>query len=278
MSAITETDFLYLAREVQSRTGLALSPDKAHAIEARIAPIARREGLLSVQELITTARARRDERLLDAIADSLASFETHFFRDRAPFEAFRRTMSLELAGRRAGTPLRIWCAGCSTGQEPYSLAMALEEMKVEGRALSCEIVATDVSPAILEKARNGLYSQFEVQRGLPINLLIRHFEKAGDLWRISDRIRAKVKLIQHNLLEDSEQLGVFDIIFCRNVISGLQRNLAAAVLDRISNQLADDGYLVLGANETPAYADAAFAPTGKSSGVFTRAAATQRAA
>lgn len=278
MSAITEADFLFLAREVLSRTGLALSVDKAQAIEARIGPIARREGLYSVQELITTARARRDERLLDAIADSLASFETHFFRDRAPFDFFRRTMSLELAGRRAGDPLRIWCAGCATGQEPYSLAMALEEMKIEGRSLTCEIIATDVSPAILEKARAGLYSQFEVQRGLPIGLLIRHFEKAGDLWRISDRIRAKVKLQQHNLLDDSQHLGVFDVIFCRNVISGMERALAGAVLDRLSSQLADDGYLVLGANETPALADAPFAPTGKSGGVFTRATATRRAA
>ena len=250
MSAVTEADFLYLAREVQSRTGLALSPDKAHAIEARIAPIARREGLLSVQELITTARARRDERLLDAIADSLASFETHFFRDRAPFEAFRRTMSLELAGRRAGAPLRIWCAGCSTGQEPYSLAMALEEMKVEGRAVSCEIVATDVSPAILEKARNGLYSQFEVQRGLPINLLIRHFEKAGDLWRISDRIRAKVKLIQHNLLHGSEPLGIFDIIFCRNVMMYFAPEVMRAVVRRIARALVPGGFLFLGHAET----------------------------
>jgi chemotaxis protein methyltransferase CheR len=278
MSAITEADFLYLAREVRARTGLALGVEKAQAVEARLGPIARREGLYSVLELITTARARRDERLLDAIADGLASFETHFFRDRAPFEFFRRTMSLELAGRRAGDPLRIWCAGCSTGQEPYSLAMALEEMKVEGRAVPCEIIATDVSPAILEKSRAGLYSQFEVQRGLPIGLLIRHFEKAGDLWRISDRIRAKVKLSQHNLLDESQQFGAFDIIFCRNVISGFERNLAAAVLDRLSGQLADDGYLVLGANETPALADAPFAPTGKSGGVFTRATATRRAA
>lgn len=278
MSALTEADFTYLAREVRARTGLMLSADKAQAVETRLAPIARREGLYSVQELITTARARRDERLLEAIADGLANFETNFFRDRAPFDFFRRTMSLELAGRRAGDPLRIWCAGCATGQEPYSLAMALEEMKVEGRAVPCEIIATDVSPAILEKARAGLYSQFEVQRGLPIGLLIRHFEKAGDLWRISDRIRAKVKLIQHNLLEDAQAFGMFDVILCRNVISAFDRTLAGAVLDRLSDQLADDGYLVLGANETPAFAEAPFAPTGKSGGVFTRATATRRAA
>jgi chemotaxis protein methyltransferase CheR len=278
MSAITEADFIYLAREVQARTGLALSVEKAQAVEARLGPIARREGLYSVQELITTARARRDERLLDAIADGLANFETKFFRDRAPFEFFRRTMSLELAGRRAGDPIRIWCAGCSTGQEPYSLAMALEEMKIEGRAVPCEIVATDASAAILEKARAGLYSQFEVQRGLPIGLLIRHFEKAGDLWRISDRIRAKVRLIRHNLLDDAQAFGMFDIILCRNVITSFERKISGAVIDRLSDQLADDGYLVLGANETPAVADAPFAPTGKTGGVFTRATATQRAA
>jgi chemotaxis protein methyltransferase CheR len=279
MSAITEGDFTYLAREMRARTGLALPPEKAHLLESRIGPIARREGFISVQELITTARARRDERLVDAMADALTSHDTYFFRDREPYAFFRGVMSLDLAARRpVGHHLRIWCAGCATGQEPYSLAMTLEEMKLEGRYLDSEIVATDFSAPILDKARAALFSQFEVQRGLPIGFLIRHFEKAGDLWRISDRVRARVKFTRHNLLDDASALGEFDIIFCRNVLGGLDPSLHPAVLDRVLDQLADDGYLVLGESETPAGAAAHLAPAGNRAGVFVRNTATRRAA
>jgi chemotaxis protein methyltransferase CheR len=279
MSAITEADFTFLARELSARTGLSLPAEKAHMLEGRIGPIARREGFISVQELITTARARRDERLMDAMAEALTSHDTYFFRDRAPFEFFRKVMSLDLAARRpAGHHLRIWCAGCATGQEPFSLAMTLEEMKLEGRYIDSEIVATDVSAPILDKARAGLFSQFEVQRGLPIGFLIRHFEKTGDLWRISDRIRARVKFTRHNLLDDPRSLGGFDIIFCRNVLSGLEASLRGTVLDRVLDQLADDGYLVLGEGETPAGAGAPLAPAGNRVGIFVRNTAARRAA
>jgi chemotaxis protein methyltransferase CheR len=151
-------------------------------------------------------------------------------------------------------------------------------MKLEGRYIDSEIVATDVSAQILDKARAGLFSQFEVQRGLPIGFLIRHFEKAGDLWRISDRIRARVKFTRHNLLDDPRSLGGFDIIFCRNVLSGLEASLRGTVLDRVLDQLADDGYLVLGEGETPAGAGAPLAPAGNRVGIFVRNTAARRAA
>ncbi|MES1203966.1 MAG: CheR family methyltransferase, partial [Pseudomonadota bacterium] len=186
MTALSQSDYAYVARELLARSGIVLPPEKAHLIETRAGTIARREGFLSVQELITTARARRDERLITAIADTLINNETAFFRDRAPFDFFRNVMTADLAARRPGTRLRIWSAGCASGQEPYSLAILLEEMKTEGRLLDCEILATDISPRILEKARAGIYSQFEVQRGLPIQYLVRHFEKFGEQWRISD--------------------------------------------------------------------------------------------
>jgi chemotaxis protein methyltransferase CheR len=213
------------------------------------------------------------------MADALTSHDTYFFRDRAPFEFFRTVMALDLAARRlAGQHLRIWCAGCATGQEAYSLAMTLEEMKGEGRAIDCEIVATDFSAATLEKARAGLFSQFEVQRGLPIGFLIRHFEKTGDLWRISDRIRARVKFQPHNLLDDPRALGQFDIIFCRNVLTAFDNDLRGHTLDRALDQLADDGYLVMGESESPAGAGAPMGAAGNRAGVFVRGTAARRAA
>lgn len=279
MGALTEADFTYLARELRTRTGLALPIEKAPMLENRIGPIARREGFISVQELITTARARRDNRLLDLIADALTSHETYFFRDRAPFEFFRTMMSLDLAARRPqGQHLRIWCAGCATGQEAYSLAMTLEEMKSEGRGIDCEIIATDFSAPTLEKARAGLYSQFEVQRGLPIGFLIRHFEKIGDLWRIHDRLRARVKFQTHNMLDDPSALGVFDIIFCRNVLNAFDGDLRGHAMDRMLGQLADDGYLILGESESPAAAGAPIGPAGNRPGIFVRGTMARRAA
>ncbi len=278
MSVLTHADFIYVARELQARSGIVLPPERAHLIETRAGAIARREGFLSVQELITTARARRDERLITAIADTLISNDTQFFRDREHFDFFRSVITADLAARRPGARIRIWCAGCASGQEPYSLAMLLEEMKNEGRLLDCEIIATDISPRILEKARAGLYSQFEVQRGLPINYLVRHFEKFGDQWRISDRVRARVNLKAHNLLSDPAPLGQFDIVFCRNVLDNFDDDTRGATLDRIGGVMSSDGYLVLGEAENPAGAMTPFMQAGARPGIFTRATAARRAA
>jgi chemotaxis protein methyltransferase CheR len=278
MTALSQADYAYVARELLARSGIVLPPEKAHLIETRAGTIARREGFLSVQELITTARARRDERLITAIADTLINNETQFFRDRAPFDFFRNVMTADLAARRPGTRLRIWSAGCASGQEPYSLAILLEEMKTEGRLLDCEILATDISPRILEKARAGIYSQFEVQRGLPIQYLVRHFEKFGEQWRISDRIRARVKLQAHNLLSDAAPLGQFDIVFCRNVLGGFDNESRSAALDRIGAVLADDGYLILGEGETTAGTITPFMQAGARPGIYTRTTAARRAA
>jgi chemotaxis protein methyltransferase CheR len=278
MSVLTQADFVYVARELLTRSGIVLPPEKAHLIETRASTIARREGFLSVQELITTARARRDERLISAIADTLINNETQFFRDGAPFEFFRSVMTADIMARRPGSRLRVWSAGCASGQEPYSLAILLEEMKTEGRLIDCEILATDISPRILEKARAGLYSQFEVQRGLPIQFLVRHFEKFGDQWRVSDRVRARAKLQAHNLLSDAAPLGKFDIVFCRNVLSSFDESSRATALNRIASVLADDGYLVLGADETVAGASSTFAQASARPGIYSRVTSSARRA
>jgi chemotaxis protein methyltransferase CheR len=275
--ALADADFQFVAREAKARTGLMLTPDKAHLLEMRLTPIARREGFLSVPELITTARARQDDRLLWMIADTLTINETSFFRDRATFTMLRDQLLPSLARvRGAGRALRLLCAGCSTGQEPYSIAMTLDDMRAGGRGVDCEIVAIDVSERILEKARSGLYSQFEVQRGLPISLLVRHFEKAGDMWRASDRVRAAVKFQKANLLGDLAALGRFDVILCRNVLIYFDEETRAAALARLSGALEPDGYLILGAAET---IDAAhFTPAPDIRGALIRTPAARAAA
>lgn len=274
MGSLSDPDLQYVAREVKARCGLALTPDKAHTIEMRLSPIARREGFLSVQELITTARARRDERLLWTIADTLIVSETSFFRDRATFNALRDDILPELA--RAGARPRILSAGCSSGQEPYSLAMMLEDMRQTGAGIPCDIVALDISDRAVEKARAGLYSQFEVQRGLPVQMLIRHFEKSAEMWRISDRVRAAVKLQKANLLNDLSAYGQFDLILCRNTLAYFDNETRTATLGRLAAILAPQGRLVLGQTETAGHA--ALAPVTGVRGVYMHSLAAQHAA
>ena len=267
---LPDADFSFIAREVKARSGLVLDADQAYLIETRLAPIARRESLASVTELATAARLRRDERLTWQIADALLTNETTFFRDRTPFHILRDRVIPELQRARGGEKIRIWCAAASSGQEPFSIAMMIDEMRAEGRGIDVELVATDISERVLEKARAGLYSQFEVQRGLPIQMLLRHFEKAGDLWRIADRIRAMVRFQRFNLLDDLRPLGKFDIVLCRNALCYFDPATKHATLEKIAAQMNDDAVLVLGADETTANVTDAFATTGSGRGFHVR--------
>jgi chemotaxis protein methyltransferase CheR len=262
MMTMAEADFQFIAAEVKARAGLVLSPEKSYLLETRLAPIARKEALASVAELGAAVRLRRDERLIWQITDALLTNETYFFRDRKPFDLLRDRIIPELHQARPDGRLRIWCAGVSTGQEAFSVAMVLDELRAAGRGVDAEIVATDMSERVLEKARAGLFSQFEVQRGLPVRTLIRHFEKVGELWRIADRIRAMVRFQRFNLLDDPRPLGGFDIVLCRNVASYFDAPTRKAVLERIAAQVADDGVLILGASESTVGVTDAFVPEG----------------
>lgn len=260
--SIADADFSFIAREVKTRSGLIIAPDKSYLLETRLAPIARKESLSSVAELAAAARLRRDERLIWQITDALGTTETHFFRDRAPFRMLRDQIIPELQRAHPQRALRIWCAGASTGQEAFSISMMLDEMRAEGRGVETEIVATDISERVLEKARAGLFSQFEVQRGLPIRMLIRNFEKVGDLWRIADRIRAMVRIQRFNMLDDLRPLGTFDIILCRNVLGYFDTETRRVTLDKMAAQLAPDGALILGASESTVGVTDRFIPEG----------------
>ena len=247
---MTPLDYDYLRRLLRERSGLVLSDDKQYLVESRLAPIARKAGLSDLGQLIGKLR-RADERMIVDVVEAMTTNESFFFRDKIPFDHFRDTiMPALLTARAAQRRIRIWCAAASTGQEPYSLAMALKEMKGKLAGWRVEILGTDLSVEVLEKAKAGIYSQFEVQRGLPIQMLVKYFSQIGDTWQIAPEIRAMVQYRPFNLLGELGSLGGFDLIFCRNVLIYFDQVRKIDVLNRLARVIEPDGYLVLGAAET----------------------------
>jgi chemotaxis protein methyltransferase CheR len=248
---VTPQDYDYLRKRLKERSGLVLSADKQYLVESRLLPVARKAGLSSLGDLVRTLMLGNADALMTAVVEAMTTNESFFFRDKIPFDHFRSTiMPALIAARSNSRMIRIWCAAASTGQEPYSLAMSLKNFERELLGWRIELLATDLSGEVLEKARQGIYSQFEVQRGLPIALLIKHFAQVGELWQIAPELRAMVKYRQLNLLADFAQLGRFDLIFCRNVLIYFDQPTKIDVLNRLARVTASDGYLVLGAAET----------------------------
>ena len=236
---------------LKERSGLSLTGDKTYLLESRLNPVARRFGCDGLDELVSKVRLQKPEALLAAITEAMTTNESFFFRDGTPFETFEKEVLPNLIKARAGVrKLRIWCAACSTGQEPYSLAMILKEAEVKLAGWRIEILGTDISGETLEKAKVGIYSQFEVQRGLPIQMLMKYFTQVNEMWQIDPRIRAMATYREFNLLHDLAVLGRFDVIFCRNVLIYFDLPTKSAVLQRISKLLPADGSLFLGAAET----------------------------
>jgi len=189
--------------------------------------------------------------LIAQVVEAMTTNETFFFRDKVPFDHFRDAIMPEMLKARAGRKsIRIWCAAGSTGQEPYSLAMSLKEMGAALAGWRVEIIATDLSTEVLEKSKSGVYSQFEVQRGLPIQLLVKYFKQNGELWQVSPELRAMVQHRQLNLLHDFSQLGTFDIIFCRNVLIYFDRDLQNRVHSLFYESLVMFGILAMGSKES----------------------------
>jgi chemotaxis protein methyltransferase CheR len=247
---VTPPDYEYLRKLLKDRSGLDLSADKQYLIESRLLPLSRKSRLAGIGELVQKMKGGSAD-IITQVVEAMTTNETFFFRDKVPFDHFRDSIMPEILQARASRKtLRIWCAAGSTGQEPYSLAMCLKEM---GAALSgwrVEILATDLSQEVLEKSRAGIYSQFEVQRGLPIQMLVKYFKQTGELWQINADIRAMVQHRQLNLLHDFSQLGVFDVIFCRNVLIYFDQDTKINIFNRLAKATEPDGFLVLGAAET----------------------------
>jgi chemotaxis protein methyltransferase CheR len=264
---VTPLDYEFMRKLFKERSGLDLSSDKQYLVESRLIPLARKRGLPGIDELVQKIKGGSDG-LTTEVVEAMTTNETFFFRDKIPFDHLRETILPALVQARAGRrSLRIWSAASSTGQEPYSIAMCVKEFAaLEGWRV--EIVATDLSQGVLEKSRAGIFSQFEVQRGLPIQMLVKYFTQVGDLWQLNADIRGMVQHRQLNLLQDFSHLGIFDVIFCRNVLIYFDQDTKVGIFDRLSKVIEPDGVLALGAAESIVGISDAFKPYPERRGLY----------
>ena len=273
-----------IARLIHARSGLVLGPDKLYLMETRLAPLLLREGLTDLGALADSLRSAirvpYGAELAREVVEAMTTNETLFFRDTKPFTHLRQQALPRLhRSRHASQPLRIWSAAASTGQEAYSLAMVLAEHRAMMPGRPVEVLGTDLAREPIERAREGLYTQFEVQRGLPVQMLIKYFEKEEGGWRVKPDIRAAVQFREWNLLSDLSALGRFDVVFCRNVLIYFDPPTKARVLNAIARQIVSDGLLYLGGTETTLGLTTRFLPLAAEHGVYVPSgAAWERAA
>ena len=261
MSTLSPQDFNYIRDLVRRHSAIVLDPDKAYLIETRLAPLARQTGFESLRELIASLRIAPGDGLHTKVVEAMTTHETSFFRDSHPFETLRAAILPGLIAKRPpGQNLAIWCAACSSGQEPFSVAMLAHEHFPELVKGRLRIIATDLSGAVLARARDGLYTQIEINRGLPAALLTRYFDKQGLSWRLKSEIRRMVDFRQNNLVEAWPHLPALDVVFMRNVLIYFGQDTKKAILAKVRGILKPDGYLFLGSSETTLNLDTAFEP------------------
>jgi len=248
---MTVTDFEFICQILRERSGLVLTNDKAYLLESRLLPVARKWKLATFDDLVRIIRSKMDEAVIRDVVEAMTTNESFFFRDTKPFDQFKAlVLPALLKSRAASRTIRIWSAACSSGQEPYSLAMILSESAAQLNGWKIEIVGTDLSTEILNRAKEGMYSQFEVQRGLPITMLVKNFAQIGDRWQINAKIRGMVQYKEFNLLQDPMALGRFDVVFCRNVLIYFDQPTKTRVLNSVAKLMPEDGFLFLGGAET----------------------------
>jgi chemotaxis protein methyltransferase CheR len=268
-ATITSAAFATLSGLLKARSGLVIGQDKIYLLETRLGAILRREKLPDLNALAEATRKPGAANLIRDVVEAMTTNESFFFRDDKPFQHFRSVALPKLsAARAAGTPLRIWSAASSSGQEAYSLAMILQESKPTIGDRRCEIIGTDIARDQLTRAKEALYTQFEVQRGLPIQLLMKHFQKEDTNWRLVPAIRSMVRFQEFNLLSDPKALGRFDVVFCRNVLIYFDQPTKTQVLEAIAAQMPRDGILYLGGAETVLGLTGRFAPLPGERGVY----------
>ncbi|WP_153771955.1 protein-glutamate O-methyltransferase CheR [Labrenzia sp. CE80] len=274
---MTPAEFEYLKKFLKDKSGLVLSNDKQYLVESRLLPIARTAKLDTLSGLIGNMQKGGNSKLENDVIEAMTTNESFFFRDKTPFDHFNDTMLPALLEARARTrALKIWCAAASSGQEPYSLGICLKEAGPKLAGWRTRILGTDLSNEVLEKAKAGIYSQFEVQRGLPIQMLLKYFDQKGDMWQINPDMRAMIEWRKLNLLDNFNHLGEFDILFCRNVLIYFDQQTKSEILDRLAKMVPDDGFLVLGAAETVVGLTDAFKPVPGKRGLFQRKQAAAR--
>jgi chemotaxis protein methyltransferase CheR len=247
---MNSSDFTYLANVLRRRAGIILAEKKTHMIETRLLPVVRRFGFRDICSLLKELHYGH-EALVQAVIEAMTTNDSAFFRDRKTFDEFRDIVLPSLKTARAETKqLRIWCAACAAGQEPYSVAMLLDDAKLADEGWSITLIATDINSQMIARAQDGIYSQFEVQRGLPIRRLVSSFTQEGASWRISDHLRRMVSFRTFNLLDSYGWLPDCDVVFCRNVLMYFDHKTRTSVLDRIGEILAEDGALLVGPAES----------------------------
>jgi chemotaxis protein methyltransferase CheR len=248
---ISDSSSRILAGLLEARTGQQLTMSRRWRIETALSALLRERGIATLDELITILVMGKEPSLSNQVVEALLNNETYFFRDRTPFDMLTRHALPVLAKRRdSKRRLRIWSAGCSTGQEAYSLAMQFAENAEQWRGWTIDILGTDVSSSVIDRARSGIYTQFEVQRGLAITQTVRWFEESEEGWRVVEPLRKYVRFQVHNILEQPPHPGNFDIVLCRNVLLYLSADKRAQAFERLASSLAEDGWLMLGAGET----------------------------
>ncbi len=248
---MNSADFDYLRTILKKESGLVLTDDKQYLIESRLLPVAKKLKFESIEKLVAELRRTNGNLLKNHIVEAMTINESFFFRDKTPFDNFEKVMLPSLfESKRAQKQIRIWSAAASTGQEAYSLSMILEEHAEKLKGWTVQIIGTDLCSNALEKAKAGLYSQFEVQRGMPVKYLMKHFSQVGSMWQISSEIRSTVQFRHFNLLNSFNTLGHFDIIFCRNVLIYFDRDMKKDILSRMEKQAHSNAFLILGASET----------------------------
>jgi chemotaxis protein methyltransferase CheR len=247
--SMSATDLAFVANLVRRESSIVLGPDKEYLIEARLLPLARETGAANVAELVSRFQRSPDPLVRQRVVEALTTNETSWFRDREPFKALTEAVVPDLVRARAASRrLRVWSAACSSGQEPYSLAIELRCSLPAGWGY--EILATDISTEMLARARKGEYSQVEVNRGLPAQLLLEHFERTGAFWRIAPTLQRAVTFQQLNLAGPLPAMAPFDIVFLRNVLIYFDIETKRSVLRSVAKLLRPDGWLFLGGAET----------------------------
>lgn len=265
----------YLANLLEQRTGQQIAPSRTWRVDTVLKPLLKARGLGSLAALVDVMEARPDPALAGEVVEALLNNETFFFRDAAVFEQLRGNVLDELRAARANSRrLAIWCAGCSTGQEAYSLAMIFAGDPARWANWTIDITATDVSEAALVKGKAGFYSQFEIQRGLPVTAMLRWFDQVGQDWRVKRDLARLVRFRRHNLL--MAQTGRFDLVLCRNVLLYFSPERRREAFDRLAASIVPDGYLVLGAGETVIGQTEAFVPAPNARGLYRPAIQAQR--
>ncbi len=245
-----KADFTFLTSIIKQYSGIALDEGKEYLLESRLTPLLSKYNLASLSELAQYMKENKDEELLIEVIEAMTTNESFFFRDIKPFDNFKNVMLPAIKNAHpAKNNIKIWSAACSTGQEAYSLVMTFLESELS-KYNTIEIIATDLDLNVIEKAKEATYTQFEIQRGVPINMLLKYFSQDGDQWKLKEEVRSRVKFQKFNLLEDPSILGRFDIIFCRNVLIYFDEPTKKKVLDGIAKVMEPHSFLVTGTAES----------------------------